>query len=127
MVNPAMHNNVPKWSKTLSKSCRKCCKISKVCLSILGHYALKSSRRSSRSETISGNWKPLKNHENSFYFILTNWSCFWQIRFCSYYAFSWNQMSDIRKYFYEPLKDGFRSISQNFCRATILWWVDQKT
>ena len=39
-VNPLMHN-VPKWSDTLHKSCSKCCKIFKVCLTILVHYALK--------------------------------------------------------------------------------------
>ena len=32
--------NVPKWSDTLQKSCSKCCKIFKVCLTILGHYIL---------------------------------------------------------------------------------------
>ena len=37
-LNPLMHN-VPKWSHTL-KSCSKCCKILKLCLTILGHYAL---------------------------------------------------------------------------------------
>ena len=40
MVDHLMHN-VPKWSDRLSKSCSKCCKIFKVCLTILGHYALK--------------------------------------------------------------------------------------
>ena len=70
-------------------------------------------------------WKIMKN---TFYFILTNWICYWQIRFCTYYAFSLNQMSDIREVWkYWPLKDGFRSISQKFYRAAILWWVDQKT
>ena len=34
-----MHN-VPNWSGTLKKSCSKYCKIFKVCLKILGHYAL---------------------------------------------------------------------------------------
>ena len=38
-VNPLMHN-VPKWSDILLKSCSKYCKILKVCLNILGHYAL---------------------------------------------------------------------------------------
>ena len=38
--NPLMHN-VPKWLDTLQKSCSKCCKIFKVYLTILGHYALK--------------------------------------------------------------------------------------
>ena len=31
------------------------------------------------------------NRKSNFY---TNWICFCQIRFCSYYAFSWDQMSD---------------------------------
>ena len=39
--NPLMHN-VPKWSDTLLKSCSIYCKIFKVCLTILGQYALKS-------------------------------------------------------------------------------------
>ena len=39
-VNPSMHN-VPKWLDKLQKSCIKCGKIFKVCLTILGHYALK--------------------------------------------------------------------------------------
>ena len=70
-------------------------------------------------------WKIMKN---TFYFILTNWICYWQIRFCTYYAFSLNQMSDIREVWkYWPLKDGFRSILQKFYKAAILWWVDQKT
>ena len=57
-------------------------------------------------------WKIMKI---AFYFILTNWICYWPIRFYSYYAFSLNQMSDIREVWkYWPLKDGFRSISQNF-------------
>ena len=37
-------------------------------------------------------WKIMKN---TFYFILTNWICYWQFRFCSYYAFSLKQISDI--------------------------------
>ena len=53
---------------------------------------------------------------------------FGKIRFRTYYEFSLNQMSDIREVWkYWPLKDGFRSISQKFYRAAILWWVDQKT
>ena len=40
LVNPLMHN-VPKWSDTVKRFCSKCCKIFKVCLAILGHYALK--------------------------------------------------------------------------------------
>ena len=39
-LNPLMHN-VPKWSDTLLKSWNNCYKIFKVCLTILGHYALK--------------------------------------------------------------------------------------
>ena len=35
-----MHN-VLKWTGTLQKSCKECCKIFKVCLTILGRYALK--------------------------------------------------------------------------------------
>ena len=46
-----------------------------------------------------------------------NWVCYYQIRFCSQYA--------VLKY--QPLKDGFRSISQKFYRAVIQWWVGQKT
>ena len=38
--NSLMHN-VPKWSDILLKSYSKCCKIFKVCLAILRHYALK--------------------------------------------------------------------------------------
>ena len=38
--NPLMLN-VPKWYDTLLKSCSICCKIFKVSLTILGHYALK--------------------------------------------------------------------------------------
>ena len=40
IINPLM-NNVLKWLDTLQKSCSKCCKIFKVCLTILAHYALK--------------------------------------------------------------------------------------
>ena len=51
-VNPLIHN-IPKWSDTLwsdtPKWPGKCCKINKVCLTILRHYALKG-----------------QNHENSF-------------------------------------------------------------
>ena len=39
-INHVKHN-VSKWSDTLQKSCSKCCKIFKVCLTILGHYAIK--------------------------------------------------------------------------------------
>ena len=60
-------------------------------------------------------WKIMKD---TFHFILTNWICYWQVKFCSYYAFSLNQMSDIRQVSkYWPLKDGFRSISQKFYRV----------
>ena len=73
---------------------------------------------------IESPWKIMKN---TFYFILTNWICYWQIRFCTYYAFSLNQISDIREVWkYWPLKDGFPSISQKCYRTTILWWVEQK-
>ena len=66
---------------------------------------------------IESPWKIMKN---TFYFILTNWICYWQIRFCTYYAFSLNQMSDIREVWkYWPLKDGFRSILQKFYRVPI--------
>ena len=62
-------------------------------------------------------WKIMKN---TFYFILTNWISYWQIRFCTYYTFSLNQMPDIREVWkYWPLKDGFRSISQNLYRVAI--------
>ena len=83
-----------------------------------------------RCRIISGNWNPLKNHEKYFLFHLnqTNWRFYWQIRLCTYYEFLLKQISDIREVWkYWPLKDCFRSISQNFYRATILWWVDQKT
>ena len=43
-INPLMHN-VPKWSDTLKKTCGKCCKIFKVCLTILGRYALNGLRK----------------------------------------------------------------------------------
>ena len=70
-------------------------------------------------------WKIMKN---TFCFILTNWICYLQTWFCTYYAFSLNQMSDIRETWkYWSLKDGFRSISQKFHRAAILCWVDQNT
>ena len=66
--------------------------------------------------------------KNTFYFILTNWICYCQISFCTYYAFSLNQMFDIQEVWkYWPLKDGFRSFSKKFYRTAILWWVDQKT
>ena len=63
---------------------------------------------------------PWKVMRNTFYFILTNWICCWQIRFCTYYAFSLNQMSDICEVLkYWPLKDGFCSISQRLYRAAM--------
>ena len=69
-------------------------------------------------------WKIMKN---IFYFIVTNWML-WLIRFCTYYPFSFKQMSDIREVWkYSPLRDAFCLISQKLYRATILWWVDQKT
>ena len=37
-----MHK-IPKWQDTLWKSCDQCCKILKVCVTILGHNALKVS------------------------------------------------------------------------------------
>ena len=40
LLHPLMHH-VPKWSETLEESCSKCCKTFTVCLTILGHYALK--------------------------------------------------------------------------------------
>ena len=55
-------------------------------------------------------WKIMKN---TFYFILTNWICYWQIKFCTYYEFSLNQMSNISEVWkYWPLKDDFRLISR---------------
>ena len=39
-VNTLMYN-VLKWSDKLEKSCPKCCKIFKVCMTMLGYYALK--------------------------------------------------------------------------------------
>ena len=38
---PLLMHNVLKWSNTFEKSCSKCCKIFEVCLTNLGHYALK--------------------------------------------------------------------------------------
>ena len=70
-------------------------------------------------------WKIVKN---TFYFILTNWIFHWQIRFCTYYTFSLNHVSNIRELWkYWPLKDGFCLILQKLYSATILRWVDQKT
>ena len=64
--------------------------------------------------------------KNTFYFILTNWIFYWQIRFCKYYAFSLNQISDIREVWKcWPLRDDFCSISQKFYRIAILWWVNR--
>ena len=65
---------------------------------------------------IESPWKIMKN---TFYFILTNWIFYWQIRFCTYYEFSLNQMSDIPEVWkYWPLKDGFCSILLKIYRAT---------
>ena len=70
---------------------------------------------------------PWKITKNTFYFTLTNWICYWQIRYCSYYAFAFNQMFDIREVWkYWPLKDDFRLILKKFYRAAISWRVDQK-
>ena len=56
--------------------------------------------------------------KNTFYFILTNWICYCQISFCTYYAFSLNQMFDIQEVWkYWPLKDGFRLFSKKFYRS----------
>ena len=41
VFNPLMNNNVPKWSDTLLKYCNIWCKILKMCLTVLGHYAIK--------------------------------------------------------------------------------------
>ena len=60
-------------------------------------------------------WKIMKN---TFYFILTNWIFYWQIRFCIYYEFSLNQMSGIREVWkYWSLKHGFCSISQKILQC----------
>ena len=45
VVDPLIHN-VQKGSDTLEKSCSICCKISKVYMTILGHYALKGKQQS---------------------------------------------------------------------------------
>ena len=75
-----------------------------------------------------GTESPWKITKNTFYFILTNWICYWEIRFCLYYAFSLKQMSNIREVWkYWSLKNGFHLISQKPYRAAILCWVDQKT
>ena len=70
---------------------------------------------------------PRKIMKNTFYFILTNRICYWQIRFCTYYAYSLNQVSNILEVFkYWPLEDGFRSITQKFCRAVFCGgWTKQ--
>ena len=65
---------------------------------------------------IKSPWNIMKK---TFYLILTNWICYWEIRFCTYYAFSLNQMSDIGEVWkYWSLKDGFRSISQKLYTHT---------
>ena len=62
-------------------------------------------------------WKIMKN---TFYFILTNWICYWQIRLCTYYVFSLNRMSDICEVWkYCPLKDGQGHSGPPFCG----WWT----
>ena len=40
LLHPLIHN-VPEWADTFQKSCSICCKVFKVCLAILGRYALK--------------------------------------------------------------------------------------
>ena len=62
-------------------------------------------------------WKIKKN----FYFILTNWMCYWQIRFCTC-EISLNQMCDIPEVWkYWPLKDSFCSILQKLYRVDGGW------
>ena len=89
-------------------------------LKFFGEITQKSSfngKYSWRRRIISSNWNPLKNHEKTFYFTLTNWIFYWKIKFCTYYAFSLNQMSDIREVWKcWTLKDDFCSISQKFTR-----------
>ena len=55
-----------------------------------------SQRLSLRSETISGNWKPLKKHEKYFLFQFNKLNLLLANQICSYYAFWLNQMSDLR-------------------------------
>ena len=55
-----------------------------------------SQRLSLRSETISGNWKPLKKHEKYFLFQFNKLNLLLANQICSYYAFWLNQMSDFR-------------------------------
>ena len=42
------------------------------------------------------NESPRKITENAFYFILTNYICCWQIKFCSYYAFWLGQLWSLK-------------------------------
>ena len=63
------------------------------------------------------------NHKPNFY---TNWICYLQVRFCSYYAFSLSKMSDFCEVWkYWPLKDGFRSTLQKFSVVimSIHWFI----
>ena len=60
------------------------------------------------------NESPWKIMKNTFYFILTNWICYWQIRFCTYYAFSLNQMSDIREVWKYWVNQKLQTFSRHF-------------
>ena len=42
------------------------------------------------------NESPRKIMKNAFYFILTNYICYWQIQFCSYYAFWLGQLWSLK-------------------------------
>ena len=57
-----MHN-VAKWSDTFLKSYSKCCKIFKVCLTILGHYALKDLKTSTFLESRSPSYSSKSIHQ----------------------------------------------------------------
>ena len=48
----AFIDNFPKWSDTLWKSCNKCCKMFKVCLTILGCYPFKGENLTFKSSLI---------------------------------------------------------------------------
>ena len=65
LFNPLMHN-APKWSDTLKKSCSICCKIFKVCLTILGRYALKAHRQILKNGVSKGIVHVIK-HPNFFF------------------------------------------------------------